>query len=327
MIHNRTLGTALATVLLGVIPLAAVAGALPQSAATSGTGAIEGYVFQDDDANGQFGPDEFGLAAVPVRLSGVAADVTMLTDDDGNYGFGNLAPGSYDVMVEPGPTWSVVGESTYADLVIAAETLTGLNFGLQPEAVPTLAVAALPGAAATTTSAEGGEGELTSVRDAVTEIAGFFSEPEPTAEDAAAGDEAAADAPDMAEPATGEAAAEDMADAAEAAAGDQVAGPAAADEPAADAVDVAEPATGEAAAEAEGMADTEADAVGDEAAEAPVAEPALVIAPAAVAEEVPALPQTGVGPVNDRGLVLIAMLGLAVLGGAGMLAERRRDED
>jgi hypothetical protein len=129
----------------------------PGSAGDSGTpGAvnhtaqIEGYVYEDSNANRARDPGEAGIADVLLTLSGGRTTRTLAS---GWYAFSDLAPGSY-VITESQPAGYV---STTADersaTVTVGQVSAGHNFGeqaLQPSPTPTPTVA--PGVTPTATS-------------------------------------------------------------------------------------------------------------------------------------------------------------------------------
>ncbi len=307
------LGVALAAVLLSVAPSAGWSIASGQEEEAAQLGAIEGLVFQDEDGDGEVGPEEFGLAAVPVRLRGEDVDETTLTDDSGLYRFDDLAPGEYDLMVEPGMTWSVIGKSMYEGLEIEDELLTGLDFALQSVEAPEAELEALPSEEEEV--AEVADESEAAVEEEAEEI--VTETPVPELADALEGVVELISEPEEEEEELAEAAdTEELAEAEEA------------DEPVAEEAEVAE--TEEEAAEAEEaeVAETE-----EEAAEAEEAEAVTVVTveeaepaePEVVAEPVYAeMPPTGVADIGQSSLLALATLGLGVLGGAGLAYERRR---
>lgn len=153
---------ALALALLAAAPAAVLSGPSPNEGEVS-SGAIEGYVFQDDDGDGILDPEEYGVMAVTVRLVGDGTESSVLTDSSGLYRFEDLPEGTYDILVEPGMVWSIVGRSVFEGVTIEDEELSGLDFGIRPVTAPEPETVALPesteGGAATGPEAEDREAE------------------------------------------------------------------------------------------------------------------------------------------------------------------------
>lgn len=77
---------------------------------------VSGVVFIDSNNNGQRGSTERGLAGVTVTLTGTntygsSVNIARLTNENGQYSFGNLAPGTYRVQ-ESQPTTFNNGQVT-----------------------------------------------------------------------------------------------------------------------------------------------------------------------------------------------------------------------
>ncbi|BAS25952.1 SdrD B-like domain-containing protein [Limnochorda pilosa] len=62
---------------------------------------LEGAVFQDRDSDGARGPEEPGLAGMRVVLAGDGPSREAFTDPDGTFRFEDVAPGRYQVKLDP----------------------------------------------------------------------------------------------------------------------------------------------------------------------------------------------------------------------------------
>jgi hypothetical protein len=303
---------ALAAVLLSVVALGGWSAASGQEDDTTALGAIEGLVFQDDDGDGEAGPEEYGIDGIVVRLTGDDVDEDTLTDDSGQFRFEDLEPGEYEVVVEPGMVWSVIGRSLIGGLEIDGEELTGLEFALQPVEPPEAELEELEDVEEPT--------EVPDMDDAVTGVVGLISEPED--EDASADAEADVEDDEDADLEDEDASAdtEDEADLEE----DDADADLEDEEAAADIEDEADLEEDDAAADVEDDEDVdlaEEEAVlEDEAEVEAVVEPELYTEPA-----VDDMPDTGVADLGKGSLLTLAMLGLALLGGIGLALERRKD--
>jgi hypothetical protein len=120
---------------------------------------ISGTVFNDANHNGVKDTGEAGLAGQPVFIdffgTGVfqAGDIQVITDANGNFTIGGLAPGVYTInRTTPGNYTRTLPTSTlgYTLTVTAGQRLTGENFGLYPTANMVAAMAAVPPATPTT---------------------------------------------------------------------------------------------------------------------------------------------------------------------------------
>jgi hypothetical protein len=102
-------------------------------AATDDKGTIEGRVFADEDGDGIRDAGEKGLEDVTVKLSGKLKR-TAETDRNGKFSFDDLADGSYDVTVVLEKDWVAVKDFTaYKDLEVEGATLSDVDFALQDE--------------------------------------------------------------------------------------------------------------------------------------------------------------------------------------------------
>lgn len=102
-------------------------------AATDDKGTIEGRVFADEDGDGIRDAGEKGLDGVTVKLSGKLKR-TAETDKNGKFSFEDLADGSYDVTVSLEKDWVAVKDFTaYKDLEVEGATLSDVDFALQDE--------------------------------------------------------------------------------------------------------------------------------------------------------------------------------------------------
>jgi len=95
-------------------------------------GVIEGSVFLDEDADGRFDPDERPLAGFEVRLEG-ADERTAVTLANGRYRFENLPAGDYTVLIERDDEQreTYVSSIRYENLKVEGTLLVGIDFGLQ----------------------------------------------------------------------------------------------------------------------------------------------------------------------------------------------------
>jgi uncharacterized repeat protein (TIGR01451 family) len=111
------------------------------------TSEIVGTVFFDLNANGMLDPGEHRITGVMMTLAGTDAlgnsvQRMVMTNDNGEYMFGSLPAGIYDVIqrqpfgfrngqLEPGSgATATVGENEFLDLMLEADTLaSGWNFG------------------------------------------------------------------------------------------------------------------------------------------------------------------------------------------------------
>ncbi len=123
-LRHITSGTALAGLVL-------LTGALPALAATSGV-TVSGAVWLDLDGDGVRDAEDPGRAGVPVTLRTAATilDATV-SAADGSWTFGNVAPGSYTVVVNPPIDHRVTtGAGTVAIDVATSDVTDGPSIGL-----------------------------------------------------------------------------------------------------------------------------------------------------------------------------------------------------
>jgi hypothetical protein len=98
---------------------------------TVGRGNILGSVFDDRNGNGVKDPDELGLSAWRVQLSGPGG-IATLTDANGNYTFSNIAAGNYAVTVFLPSGWAQTlppGGAPRNVTVVTGGTVRGVDFG------------------------------------------------------------------------------------------------------------------------------------------------------------------------------------------------------
>lgn len=312
-------------------------------AATDDKGTIEGRVFADEDGDGIRDAGEKGLEDVTVKLSGKLKR-TAETDRNGKFSFDELADGSYDVTVVLEKDWVAVKDFTaYKDLEVEGATLSDVDFALQDEG--DVAVATDTATAVATATAEPLATEAMVTESSNDETAAS-TEDEATAE-AGDADHDAADDGDEADPA-GDDEADDAADdsSMEDAAAELIAGLSGSElDPAvvaalqkalasaqatggasdvATALDAAlatlpKDARDQAAAVATEIASR--DESTDHDGERDDDEDRMQAAPATAPQPANTLPETGGGALA-LGALLAA--GLAAMGGAGRLMERRR---
>ncbi|MDP2335268.1 MAG: SdrD B-like domain-containing protein [Bacteroidota bacterium] len=94
-------------------------------------GSICGTKFNDLNGNGQRDKDEPGIAEWTITIGGTA-DLTAMTDRDGNYCFYNLQPGEYKIGEGMRAGWQQMvpaAPGTYTITLPAGQNLTGLDFG------------------------------------------------------------------------------------------------------------------------------------------------------------------------------------------------------
>lgn len=107
--------------------------------------AIDGHVFIDRNANGEFDDGE-GVPNVVLRLS--RGDDATMTDENGAYGFYNLPPGTYDVRVDAerlSGALSIASAPTIAvDLEAAGTARMGIDFRVVPREKPIVIQRTLP---------------------------------------------------------------------------------------------------------------------------------------------------------------------------------------
>ncbi|PKL83487.1 MAG: hypothetical protein CVV24_04810, partial [Ignavibacteriae bacterium HGW-Ignavibacteriae-3] len=97
---------------------------------TSSVSSVWGHVFHDLNFDGVINGTESGISNWPVFLNGPTI-ATTYTDVDGNFGFGDLKPGSYTISVAVQTGWShtkpIKGNYTFE--IGPAQSIDGLNFG------------------------------------------------------------------------------------------------------------------------------------------------------------------------------------------------------
>ena len=92
---------------------------------TPAGGTLEGYVYEDQDKDGVRDGGEGGLSNVTLTVS--TGDSTQ-TDASGHYTF-SLIPGTYSITERDEPGYSSSTVNTYANIVIAVDTVVTRNFG------------------------------------------------------------------------------------------------------------------------------------------------------------------------------------------------------
>lgn len=98
---------------------------------TDTTGSIHGKKWYDLNENGEKDPDEPGIPGWEIVIEG-AANLTTLTDSDGNYWFMGLASGSYVVSEVPQPGWIQThppAPGTYTVDLAGGEVVDTADFG------------------------------------------------------------------------------------------------------------------------------------------------------------------------------------------------------
>jgi hypothetical protein len=96
-----------------------------------GRGNILGLVFDDRNGNGAKDPDEPGLSAWRVQLSGPGG-ISTLTDANGNYAFSNIPAGNYAVTIFLPSGWAQTlppGGEPRNVTVVTGGTVSGVDFG------------------------------------------------------------------------------------------------------------------------------------------------------------------------------------------------------
>lgn len=99
----------------------------PASSALS----LSGIAFQDGDGDGFFSPGEQAVANVTIRLS-LEGNITSAatTNESGQYSFGNLSPGRYELRANPLSGWSLTtpGAGRY-EVTLSDKSGFGLDWG------------------------------------------------------------------------------------------------------------------------------------------------------------------------------------------------------
>jgi|GEM_PF-1633728 protocatechuate 3,4-dioxygenase beta subunit len=92
-------------------------------------GSVSGFVFNDENANGQFDFDELPLADWKLKISGPTTDSTF-SDNAGQFVLGNLRGGNYSLVQIPQPNWKqTFPQNNHSFTVTSNLQLTGKNFG------------------------------------------------------------------------------------------------------------------------------------------------------------------------------------------------------
>lgn len=101
-------------------------------AAPAELGAIGGYVFSDEDQDGQLDSGEPGLDGVTVSLVGGSLDLRRFTDANGHYRFEALPAGSYGLSIQTEPSWTLTAPpaGSHESLAIAGNVIDDANFGV-----------------------------------------------------------------------------------------------------------------------------------------------------------------------------------------------------
>jgi hypothetical protein len=116
-----------------VLILALVSGFLltvATASAQSDEGALEGFVFLDEDGDGRFDLTEAGIEGVTVRLEGETED-EVETSSTGAYRFSDLPAGTYSVSVDMGDDYATTDRDRFDDLEPDGVEISSINFALQ----------------------------------------------------------------------------------------------------------------------------------------------------------------------------------------------------
>lgn len=94
-----------------------------------GRGRIQGCVFMDLNSNGQQDPDEQGMAGMNIQLDG---SKSVVTDSRGDFTFGSLEPGDFDIALISDHLGVTLRASTATSqhLSLAPHQTINFNFGL-----------------------------------------------------------------------------------------------------------------------------------------------------------------------------------------------------
>ena len=108
-----SLGGVVSTSAIGTISLPEGQNGVSYNFAELRTSSISGIVYYDYDHNGTYGANDFGIANVPVTLTGTndlgqSVSLSTTTDVNGNYSFGGLQPGTYTIK-ESAPKVFITG--------------------------------------------------------------------------------------------------------------------------------------------------------------------------------------------------------------------------
>jgi len=175
MITARNLSLLIVVLLISAAPWVARA----ETATPRSTGAIEGSVYTDTDGDDLFDPDEAGVAAVTVRLTGEDVDRKLTTDNSGLYRFSSVPNGRYTVTVEPESPYRAVERTAYEGLEVEGDTLAGVDFALTTADADATATKA-PAATATTAPVEATTVVWTPVPAPTESVVVAVASPEPT---------------------------------------------------------------------------------------------------------------------------------------------------
>ncbi|MFZ3147703.1 MAG: C1 family peptidase [Methanothrix sp.] len=92
---------------------------------------LNGTAFRDVNGDGFFSPGEVGLANSTIRLMLEGTEISnTATNESGQYFFGNLAPGRYELMADPFSGWNLTapGAGRY-EVTLSDKSGFGLDFG------------------------------------------------------------------------------------------------------------------------------------------------------------------------------------------------------
>lgn len=107
----------------------------PTATATPSTGTVQGYVWRDENRDGQRQVGEPGIEGVVVRLRAQTAlqsirEWETTTDRTGLYRFTGIPPGTYTLSVEAPGVYPTTGATV--TVVAGANTVVEQNFGIYP---------------------------------------------------------------------------------------------------------------------------------------------------------------------------------------------------
>jgi hypothetical protein len=114
--------------LLSATLIAAGADAPAQDASSL---SLNGAAFQDADGDGFFSPGEMGLANSTIRLIREGYEISnTTTNESGQYSFGNLSPGRYELTADPFSSWNQTapGSGRY-EVTLSDKSGSGLDYG------------------------------------------------------------------------------------------------------------------------------------------------------------------------------------------------------
>lgn len=99
----------------------------------TGTGKIQGKVFNDLNKNKNLDPRESGIANVGIKLTGTKStkgiSLSTVTDKNGDYQFSGLKPGSYIVQVKSTKGWVSTTKATKTIKNLHNGDIITVNFG------------------------------------------------------------------------------------------------------------------------------------------------------------------------------------------------------